>query len=70
MCVFSYLVNHVLELSLGGVLAEGAHHSAQLLGGDGAVTILRKRGDQKKKRKKNNIIYMGIPNLAKMLACI
>lgn len=28
------LVDHVLKLRLGGVLAEGAHHSAELLGGD------------------------------------
>lgn len=28
------LVDHVLKLGLGGVLAEGAHDGAQLLGGD------------------------------------
>lgn len=28
------LVNHVLQLRLRGVLAERAHNSAQLLGGD------------------------------------
>merc|ERR1711998_665155 len=38
-------VDHVLELSLGGVLPEGAHHSPQLLGGDGAVAILVEKGE-------------------------
>jgi hypothetical protein len=28
------LVDHVLELRLGGVLAQGAHDSAEFLGGD------------------------------------
>jgi hypothetical protein len=28
------LVDHILELRLGGVLPKGAHHGAQLLGGD------------------------------------
>lgn len=32
-------VNHVLQLRLRGVLAEGAHHSAQLLGGDLACNL-------------------------------
>jgi len=30
------LVDHVLELGLSRVLAEGAHDGAKLLGGDGA----------------------------------
>merc|ERR1711936_87741 len=34
------LVDHVLELSLGRVLAEGAHDSTKLLGGDGAIAVL------------------------------
>lgn len=34
------LVNHVLQLALGGVLAKRAHDGAQLLGGDGAVAVL------------------------------
>ena len=33
-------VDHVLELSLCGVLAQWAHDSAQLFGGDGAIAIL------------------------------
>jgi hypothetical protein len=40
-----YLVDHVLELSLGRVLAERAHDSAQLLRGDGTVTILVEQGE-------------------------
>merc|ERR1719389_794181 len=39
------LVDHVLELSLGGVLAEGAHDSSKLLGGDGAIAILVEKGE-------------------------
>merc|ERR1719199_2199718 len=34
------LVDHVLQLGLSGVLAQRAHDRAQLLGGDGAVTVL------------------------------
>ena len=40
-----HLVDHVLELSLSGVLAEGTHHSTQFLGSDGAITILVKQGE-------------------------
>ena len=40
LAVFAGLVDHILELSLGGVLAEGSHHRAQLLGGDGAISVL------------------------------
>jgi hypothetical protein len=34
------LVDHVLKLRLGGVLSQGPHDSAQLLGGDLACNIL------------------------------
>ena len=39
------LVDHVLELGLGRVLAEGAHDGAELLGGDGAITVLVEEGE-------------------------
>ena len=39
------LVDHVLKLGLGGVLAEGAHDGAKLLGGDGAIAILIEQGE-------------------------
>jgi hypothetical protein len=39
------LIDHVLELGLGGVLAEGAHNCPQLLGGDGAIAILVEQGE-------------------------
>jgi hypothetical protein len=39
------LVDHVLELGLGRVLAEGAHDSAKLLGGDGSITVLVEKGE-------------------------
>lgn len=39
------LVNHVLQLSLGRVLTERTHNGAQLLGGDGAVTVLVEQGE-------------------------
>ena len=35
-----YLIDHVLKLSLCRVLAEGAHHGAQLLGRDGTIAVL------------------------------
>merc|ERR1712100_267667 len=38
------LVDHVLELGLRGVLAEGPHDGAQLLGGDGSVAVLVEEG--------------------------
>jgi hypothetical protein len=38
------LVDHVLKLGLGRVLAEGAHDSAKLLGGDGSITVLVEKG--------------------------
>jgi len=40
-----HLVDHVLKLRLGRVLAERAHDSAKLLRGDGAVTILVEQGE-------------------------
>jgi hypothetical protein len=43
--VLACLVDHVLKLSLGRVLAKGAHDSAELLGGDGSISIcIGKRG--------------------------
>mmetsp|Transcript_7993 Transcript_7993/g.18713 ORF Transcript_7993/g.18713 Transcript_7993/m.18713 type:complete len:210 (+) Transcript_7993:141-770(+) len=39
------LVDHVLQLSLGRVLAERAHHGAELLGGDGAIAVLVEQGE-------------------------
>ena len=39
------LVDHVLELGLCGVLAEGAHDGTKLLGGDGAIAILIEQGE-------------------------
>jgi len=30
----SYLIDHIHELSFGGVLSEGTHDSSKLLGGD------------------------------------
>ena len=38
--VHVHLVDHVDELLLRGVLSQGAHHGAQLLGGDSPVTVL------------------------------
>jgi hypothetical protein len=40
-----HFVNHVLQLSLGRVLTQGAHHRAQFLGGDGAVAVLVEFGE-------------------------
>lgn len=37
----THLVDHVLELGLGGVLAKRAHDSAELLGGDGSIAVCR-----------------------------
>jgi hypothetical protein len=39
------LVDHVLKLRLGGVLAERAHDGSKLLGGDLTITILVKQGE-------------------------
>jgi len=44
-CETVHLIDHVLELSLGGVLAQRAHDSPQLLGGDGTVAILVEEGE-------------------------
>ena len=35
------LVDHVLELRLGRVLPERPHDGTELLGGDGAIAVLR-----------------------------
>jgi len=40
-----HLIDHVLELSLCGVLSQGPHDGAQLLGGDGAIAILVEQGE-------------------------
>ena len=40
------LVDHVLQLGLGRVLAERAHDGAELLGGDGAVAVLVEEGER------------------------
>ena len=34
------LIDHVLQLGLGGVLSQGTHDGSQLLGGDGAISVL------------------------------
>ncbi len=39
------LIDHVLKFSFRGVLSKGAHNCAELLGGDGAVTILVEQGE-------------------------
>lgn len=41
-----YLVDHVLQLSLGGVLAQRPHDGAQLLGRDGAIAVLVEQGER------------------------
>ncbi len=38
-------VDHVLELGLGRVLSERPHDGAELLGGDGAISVLVKEGE-------------------------
>merc|ERR1719163_744007 len=42
---FIFFVDHVSELGLGGVLAQGAHDGAKLLGGDGAIAVLVEEGE-------------------------
>merc|ERR1719264_752167 len=39
------LIDHVLELRLCWVLAQGPHHCAQLFGRDGAIAILVEEGE-------------------------
>lgn len=39
------LVDHVLQLGLRGVLPERAHDGAQLLGGDGPISVLVEKGE-------------------------
>jgi len=36
------LIDHVLELSLGRVLAEGTHDGSKLLGGDGTYETIKR----------------------------
>merc|ERR1719203_70710 len=40
-----HLVDHVLQLGLRRILAQRPHDRAQLLGGDGAITILVEEGE-------------------------
>lgn len=40
-----HLVNHVLQFGLGGVLPQGPHHGAKLLGGDGPIAVLVEEGE-------------------------
>jgi len=35
-----HLVDHVLQLGLGGVLSQRTHHGAKLLRGDRPITVL------------------------------
>ena len=35
----------ILELCLSGVLAQQSHHSSQILGGNGAISILVEEGE-------------------------
>jgi len=39
------LVDHVLEFSFGGVLAEGSHDGSEFLGGDGTIAVLVEQGE-------------------------
>lgn len=41
-----HLVNHVLKLSLGGILPQGAHHGPELFGGDGTVAVFIKQRER------------------------
>lgn len=40
-----HLINHVLQFRLSGVLPQRSHHSPQLLGGNGAISILVEEGE-------------------------
>merc|ERR1711924_275685 len=40
-----HLVDHVLQFGLSWVLPEGTHHCTQLLGGNGAITVLVEEGE-------------------------
>merc|ERR1719391_1351150 len=40
-----HLVDHVLQLGLCGVLSQGSHDSSQLLGGNGAISVLVEEGE-------------------------
>lgn len=46
LTVSIHLVNHVLKLSLGGILPQGAHHGPELFGGDGTVTVFIKQWER------------------------
>lgn len=46
LTVSIHLVNHVLKLSLGGILPQGAHHGSELFGGDGTVTVFIKQRER------------------------
>ena len=35
----AHLIDHVLQLSLGGILSERAHHGTQLLRGDRSIAV-------------------------------
>ena len=40
----TYFVDHVLELGLGGVLAERSHDGSELLGGNGTIAVCGGQG--------------------------
>lgn len=42
LTVSVHLIDHVLQFSLCGVLAQRPHDGAKLFGGDGAVTVFVK----------------------------
>lgn len=41
-----HLIDHILQLSLSGVLSQRAHHSPELLGGDRPITVLVKQRER------------------------
>lgn len=41
-----HLIDHVLQLSLSGVLSQRAHHSAKLFGSDCTITVLVKQWER------------------------
>lgn len=50
------LADHIVELLRRGLLAEGVHHHAELLGADGPVSVLVKEGE-------------GLPEFCGLLLC-
>ena len=50
------LADHIVELLRRGLLAEGVHDGAELLGADGAVPVLVEQGE-------------GLPELRGLLLC-